>query len=117
VKVIVAGSRDIEDEEVVAKAIADSGFFVSEVVCGESRGVDTIGRRWAEARGLPVESFPAKWDTYGLDAGPFRNALMAEYGDALVLVWYGDSKGSRDMRQRAYAGGLMVFEVVVLRPV
>lgn len=34
---------------------------------------------------------------------------MADYADALVLVWDGHSRGSADMLARAVRGGLKVF--------
>lgn len=96
-RVIVAGSRSIADPDAVATAIERSGFQVTEVVCGEAQGVDTLGRAWAEVRGIPVTSFPAKWAAHGKAAGRSRNVKMAHYADALVAVWDGESRGTAHM--------------------
>ncbi len=47
-KVIIAGSRSINDYRLVERAVADSGFDVTEIVSGCSKGVDTLAikSRW-----------------------------------------------------------------------
>ena len=102
--VIVAGSRSILDclspagqRRIVAEAIDESGFPVAEVVSGTARGVDQLGEDWADEHGIPVERFPADWDTHGRSAGPIRNEEMAEYADALVAIHVNDSRGTADM--------------------
>jgi hypothetical protein len=113
VKVIVAGSRHIDDYSKVEKAIKDSGFDVTEVVSGCAYGVDTLGERWAEEHKVPVKHFVAYWRDYGNAAGPMRNAAMANYADALVLVWDGMSRGSKNMLARAREKKLPVYQYVV----
>lgn len=98
-KCIIAGSRTITDYKVVERAILESGWHdqIREVVSGSAHGVDGIGARWARAYSIPVRYFRAGWDVYGKAAGPIRNKEMAQYADALILVWDGQSKGSADM--------------------
>jgi hypothetical protein len=100
VKVIVAGSRSIDDAELVSNAMFDFEYYVGtidEVVCGMAAGADMHGRNRAMARGIPVKEFPANWDSFGKSAGPRRNREMAEYADGLVAVWDGKSSGTIDM--------------------
>lgn len=104
-RVIIAGSRDIENYILVVQAIEESGFDITEVVCGEARGVDKLGKLWAKEAGIPVKSFPADWGRYKKRAGPIRNEQMAKYGDALVVVTRG-TPGTKDMINRAVAHGL-----------
>lgn len=114
-KVIVAGSRTITDYKLVERAILESGWHeqITEVVCGSARGVDGIGARWARAYSIQVRYFRADWDIYGKAAGPIRNKEMAQYADALILVWDGQSKGSADMLRKAKAHGLRIYEKVI----
>ena len=107
-KTIIAGSRVITDSKLVFDILNKLPFKITEVVCGEAPGVDLIGRDWAEEKGIPVKSMPANWNKYGLSAGPIRNQEMAEYGEALVLIWDGVSTGSHDMLKRARRMKLMV---------
>jgi hypothetical protein len=102
--VIIAGSRSILDclspdgqRRIVPKSIDESGFPVAEVVSGTARGVDQLGEEWAAEHSIPVERFPADWDTHGRAAGPIRNEEMAEYADALVAIHVNESRGTADM--------------------
>jgi hypothetical protein len=111
-RTIIAGSRGVTRQVEVDQAVALSGFEVTEVVSGTAAGADTLGERWAEARGVPVKQFPAQWiGPRGLDrgAGHARNQLMANYADALIAVWDGRSRGTQDMIRRAKKRGLAVF--------
>ena len=96
-KVIVAGTRTIEDYEVVCKAIEESGFEITELVSGGARGVDKLGERWAKENGVPVNVFQAEWEKYGNRAGPIRNVAMGSYADALIAIRHGPSPGTSHM--------------------
>ena len=95
-KVIIAGSRDITSLEPIEQYLKFAKEFIEEVVCGEARGVDSLGREWAEKNNIPVKSFPADWVLYGKKAGPIRNKEMAEYADVAIVLHNG-SRGSLDM--------------------
>jgi len=97
VKVVIAGSRDINDHGLVSDIITDSGFDISQVVCGGAYGVDLIGKRWASDRDIAVKMFMADWEKHGKKAGPIRNAEMAHYADAAIIISNNDSKGSKSM--------------------
>ena len=94
-KVIVAGSRDITDISIVAQAMLDSNFNITEIVSGSARGVDKIGEFLAIQLGVPCTKFPADWSA-GKGAGFTRNIAMAKYADALVEVTNG-SRGTAHM--------------------
>lgn len=96
-KVIIAGSRELTSPVLVPKAIAASGFDVTEVVSGTARGVDRLGEWWAEFNLIPVVKFPADWGTHGKSAGMIRNHEMALYADALIAIWDGKSRGTQHM--------------------
>lgn len=108
-RVIIAGSRDITSLERVVQAMADSGFVPTVVLSGDARGVDRLGTAWATERGIPVEHYPADWDTHGKRAGFLRNEEMAGKADGLVAVWDGKSRGTKHMIDLARAQGLKVF--------
>ena len=105
-KVIIAGSRDIIDRNEVEQAIADSGFEITEVVCGCARGVDELGLIWGTCNDVPVKRMPADWNRYGKQAGRERNIAMARYADALIAVWDGQSSGTHHMIKVAKMQGL-----------
>ena len=107
-KVIIAGSRSILSFDEVDIAIRDSGFDVTEVVSGCANGVDSVGEVWAMKHDIPVKEFPADW-SIGRWVGFNRNKQMANYADALVAVWDGESPGTRQMIRYAQSKGLKVF--------
>ena len=111
-KLIIAGSRTASAESTVAAITAALDIvrkWPLEVVSGGARGADTHGVSWAELHDVPVRRFPADWNAHGRAAGPTRNAEMAKYADSLVAVWDGQSRGTRDMINRALREGLWVY--------
>lgn len=131
-KTIIAGSRTVTDPSLVLAAIMDSGFKITEVVCGCAEGPDRLGFEWARENNVPVHFFPAwpfqhEWAMQNVRDGEFvephfgaagkaagfaRNGQMAFYaskGGALILVWNGESRGSADMLRRANNLRVKVF--------
>lgn len=108
--VIIAGTRDFNDYAFLKEKC---DFFFSQkrptsIICGEARGADTLGKRYAQERGIPVQSFPADWDSYGKRAGYLRNEEMARHADALIAFWDGMSRGTGNMIEIANRMGLAV---------
>jgi len=116
-KIIVAGSRKIVKYEVVAEAIAKSGFEITELVQGEARGVDLLAKDWAIKNGVPWKGFKPDYNIPPAKMAPTRrNTEMAEYVGAaggLVLIWDGRSKGSRDMLTKALNRNLTIHKELV----
>jgi hypothetical protein len=112
-KVIIAGGRKINDYSFLQKTIKTSGFDITEVVSGGAFGVDSMGERWASENGVPTKEFPAQWGLYGPAAGPVRNRQMAEYAEALILIWDGESKGSANMLKEAKNKNLKILNVII----
>jgi hypothetical protein len=108
-RVIIAGSRGINDYAKVCDAVQRSRFPISRVLSGMARGVDTLAIRYATEKRLPLEQFPAQWSKWGRSAGYRRNEQMAQNADALIAVWDDRSPGTRHMIQVAKARGLQVF--------
>lgn len=100
-RVIIAGSRGIQDLEVVAAALADAYLFIgiepTVVLSGTAKGVDRLGEQWAALRNIPCEHYPAPWHKYPKTAGRMRNVQMGRKADALVAVWDGSSTGTKHM--------------------
>jgi hypothetical protein len=107
--VIISGSRHLHVTHAQISdgldALTDEfGIVCSEVVSGCARGVDRGGESYAAACGdLPIKRFPITqqdWRTYGKSAGPRRNMHMAQYADAALLFWDGQSRGTKDMLEQ-----------------
>ena len=114
-KLIIAGSRHFTNlsNEYIGKLIKSFDLIPSSVVCGCARGVDMAGEYWAGLNEIPIVHFHPEWDRYGSKAGPIRNRKMAAFADALLLIWDGESSGSRNMKQEMLLLGKSVYEVVL----
>lgn len=114
-KLIIAGSRDM----IVSKEFIDGCLlcfhlpFISEFVSGKAKGIDACGEEYANWYNSPVKPFYADWDKFGRAAGPIRNAQMAEYADALLLIWDGQSSGSSNMRHLMISKEKPVYEFII----
>jgi hypothetical protein len=110
--VIIAGSRRFIGKSaysLVAEAVVESGFDITEVVSGTARGIDNIGEEWARNNNVPVRQFPAQWGKYGRVAGLKRNEAMAKYSEGLIAIWDGESRGTENMINTAKVNGLQVY--------
>ena len=106
-KLVIFGSRSIDNYDEVKAILTETINYmwpqdIEEIVSGGARGADHIGEKWAAEHGLPVTMFIADWDKYSKAAGPLRNQDMAEYADAGLAIWDGESKGTLDMLDRMY---------------
>lgn len=61
----------------------------------------------------PTKVFKAEWEKYGNRAGPLRNKKMAVYGDALLLIWDGESRGSKSMKEAMLELKKPVYEIIL----
>ena len=110
-RLIIAGSRSVTNwefaEGAITDALASHGWEPLIILSGGADGADRIGERWARKNGLAIVRYPADW-SLGKKAGPLRNAAMVANADALLALWDGVSKGTRDVINRATKAGLYV---------
>ena len=92
---IIAGSRTIHDYELLKTAISLSGYKITGVVCGEASGVDSLGKRYAKEKNIPIHSYPADWERYGKKAGYIRNQQMVDIASQCLILYDGSSKGTK----------------------
>lgn len=133
-KLIIAGSRTIPKEKALWEFLkrttphGDFGLWlqfkgndIKELVTGCCHnGADQIPfmlEKWWDnsgySLGFDITSFPADWGSRGLAAGPIRNKEMAEYADALLLIWDGESKGSASMKNEMELQKKPIYEIII----
>jgi hypothetical protein len=115
-RLIIAGSRNIDlcNLEIRDLVNAITNYRQpSEVVSGGARGIDEYGEDYGHNNGIPVKVFEANWEEKGRAAGPIRNKEMAEYSDALLLIWDGQSKGSASMKKEMLKLNKPVYEIIL----
>lgn len=112
-KVIIAGSRGFSDFSLLfskCEEILENQIDI-EIVSGTAKGADKLGEHYASLKGYSVARFPADWDKHGKAAGYVRNKEMAEYSDALIAFWDGESKGTKHMIDLAQTKGLKIHVI------
>jgi hypothetical protein len=124
-KTIIAGSRTVNDFDLLVKVIKASKFEITEIVSGGAYGVDKMGEAYAQQNGIKCTVFPAEWDNlkadkaivkinqygkpYNVKAGFDRNQKMAVYADALIAIIQDESSGTNDMIEKAKKNKLQVY--------
>jgi hypothetical protein len=121
-KLIIAGGRDftyISTPMIDSFLEAHNMYWrnIEQVVSGGASGVDTAGENFANAVDIEIERFPADWNTHGKAAGPIRNRQMAEYADALLLIWDGESRGSASMKNEMVKLKKPVYEIIIRKTI
>lgn len=98
-KTIIAGSRTFNDAHLLKDKLDAyrKEHMITEIVSGGASGADALGEAYAILNGIQIKMFNADWNKHGRAAGPIRNRQMAEYADALIVVWDGTSKGTKNM--------------------
>uniref|UniRef100_A0A6C0BN01 YspA cpYpsA-related SLOG domain-containing protein n=1 Tax=viral metagenome TaxID=1070528 RepID=A0A6C0BN01_9ZZZZ len=79
-KLAIVGSRDFQNEvqfnDWMREALAEWSAETTPpilVVSGGARGADSLGEKWANARGIETLIFKPDWKTHGKRAGILRN--------------------------------------------
>lgn len=111
-KLIIAGSRSIEDYDKLKDIFNTLPYPVIEIVDGMARhGVDMLGVKLANELSIPLKEFPADWDKYKKPAGMIRNKEMSVYANGLLALWNGVSPGTKDIINRMKKKKLIVHEL------
>lgn len=98
-KVIICGGRSLDDYSLVKNVMDEvaARIDINEIVCGEARGADSLGKKWAIENNIDIVSFWPNWNRYGRAAGTLRNEKMGNYADYVIAFWDGKSTGTKHM--------------------
>lgn len=110
-RVLVTGSRDWHDVDVVFAALSEVCTEVGTVVVhGDCpTGADRIASDWCQTqRDIFEEKHPANWK-FGKSAGPIRNQHMVDLGADICLAFpLPESRGTRHCMTAAAKAGIPV---------
>lgn len=90
-KLLIAGSRSITEFDLSSYISAD----VDTVISGEAGGVDSLAEQYADLHRLSKYIVRPRYDLYGRAAPIKRNEQMVNIADAVLIVWDGNSKGTK----------------------
>ena len=97
-KVIVAGSRIIDDKKLVWDSIDKSKFNITTLISGGAIGVDILAEDWAKAHKIPILQYKPHYSIYNPKEAPLlRNQDMARDGEALIAIWKDGTRGTEHM--------------------
>lgn len=120
-RILITGSRDWADRDVIRRALIRAGQDAHvhpqgvTVVHGGARGADQIAGELAGEFGCMVEVHRADWDRYGKAAGHRRNAEMVALGADVCLAFpLGESRGTRGCMALAEKAGIPVVSYEAL---
>ncbi len=105
-KLIIAGSRDLNRYDLVEKFAnkINGKYGITHVISGKAHGIDLLGEYWATEKGKQIIDMPADW-SMGPKAGPIRNLEMLKQADIILVIMHNNSKGSSHMASIAKASG------------
>lgn len=121
VRILVTGSREFTDRNLVMGAMYDALRAASEgerlsarvtVVHGAARGADRLAAFVATKWGWATEAHPAEWARDSKAAGFMRNQRMVDAGADIciaLLVKGLPCRGTRDCARRAERAGIPVL--------
>ena len=106
---------------IVARLMDDKVFYEGlqvTVVSGGARGADKFGEYWANRNGMDTTGqmfyvLPSEWSDNPRMAGMNRNERMGLYGDVLVALWDGKSRGTEHMINYMKSLGKPVYVEIV----
>lgn len=108
-KVIIAGSRTINNYELIKESIKNSNFKITTIISGHAKGIDLLAEKYAINNNIELIIYSADWNKYGKSAEYIRNNEMLKEADALIAIWDGQSKGTKHMIEIMKKSNKQVF--------
>lgn len=96
-KLMIAGSRNIEDLDI--SPYIPKG--VDLIITGGASGIDTLAEKYADKNRLSKLILRPRYDLYKRAAPLKRNEEMIKYADSILIFWDGISKGTEFVINKA----------------
>lgn len=117
--VSIIGSRSFNNYEQLSQELdrfaQSEGQPITEIVSGGATGADTLAKRYARERGIPLRVFLPDYAAHGRVAPLIRNQAIIDACTVVVAFWDGRSKGTaHSLRLARRRGGLRLLVIVPL---
>ena len=90
-KLLIAGSRGIDNID-LSKYIPED---VDTILSGGAKGIDTLAEEYADKNRLSKIILRPRYDLYGKAAPIKRNEELVNMADKVLIIWDGESKGTK----------------------
>jgi len=115
-RVLICGDRNWDNYEMLFQVVSTlhGKIGINLIISGGAKGADHYAEMAAQELWIPMEVHLAKWDLYGMSAGPIRNRKMLEGKPTLVLAFHNNlekSKGTKHMVKIAKEAGVPVIVI------
>lgn len=107
-KLLIAGSRSIREWDISDYVPPETDLIIS----GGAKGVDALAELYADAQGIPKRIIRPQYKLYGKAAPLKRNEEMVELADHVLILWDGQSRGTRYTMEYAAKKGKSVRVVL-----
>jgi len=93
---LVAGSRSIDDKDIVFDILDDVDWEMTKIITGGARGVDSFAKAWGIFNDVEVEIIEPEYEKFtNPKRAPLeRNKRMADKAEVAVIIVDGETSGS-----------------------
>ncbi len=90
-KILIVGSRSIDEFDLSCYIPKETDVIIS----GGAKGIDTVAEKYADAHKISKLIVRPDYKKYGKAAPLLRNKEMVELADYVLVIWDGNSRGTR----------------------
>ena len=94
-KILIAGSRNIDTFDLSPYIPKETTLIIS----GGAKGIDTIAEKYADEHKISKLILLPQYNLYGKSAPIKRNEMMVDIADTVIIVWDGNSRGTKSTLQ------------------
>ena len=94
-KILVVGSRNIDEFDLSPYIPKETTLIIS----GGAKGIDAIAEKYADEHKISKLILLPQYNLYGKSAPIKRNETMVNIADTVIIVWDGNSRGTKSTLQ------------------
>lgn len=103
---LICGSRDWSQTVLLKERIASLDKQRTTIIHGGARGADEQTGKLAAQLGIPAQSYPPDYESFGTSAPHVRNDEMLKHADRVLAFWDGKSRGTKSVIDKARKLGI-----------
>lgn len=110
-KILIAGSRNIDTFDLSPYIPKETTLIIS----GGAKGIDTIAEKYADKNKISKLILLPQYNLYGKSAPIKRNEMMVDIADTVIIVWDGNSRGTKSTLQYSRQKNKNIILITVSR--